>query len=122
MTQYNVTVEFDSTLDDLSDDQIDALLESMPDLHAALGRSAMGRAELTITLDDNPPYSADTVWTAPLAAHWTMMFVNLLKQDERFSGTLFAGSDIVSIHTLPTTDFDVINKLDTLPGLFPDSQ
>lgn len=111
MTQFNVEVELDTT-DDLTDDQIDALMEDMEPIHGVVGRSELGRTQLTFTLDDGVPFVVGPEWALTTAAQWSMRMIELMI----VQGLLPAPA--ISLRVMPTADFDKINDLEVLPGLF----
>lgn len=111
MTQYNVEAEID-TADDLTDDQIDTLMGELAVVHGVVGRSELGRVQLTFTLDDNVPFTVGREWFLETATQWSVLFLGYL-----VSGGVIPGP-LVSLRVLPTADFDKLNDLEVLPGLF----
>ncbi|MBF6215648.1 helix-turn-helix domain-containing protein [Nocardia puris] len=92
MTAYNIVAE----LTDVDPDSVaDELLDEFAGYGAAIARSLLGRTELILTLDDAPDL------TAAIGQALTLL-------DAR---------QLVSLHVLPTSDFDRTDGLTALPAL-----
>ncbi|WP_032380932.1 helix-turn-helix domain-containing protein [Rhodococcoides fascians] len=103
MTNFNVVAELDVPMESITDELTDDIMAKIEVYHGTLGRSPLGRAQLTLTLP------ADTLRQASATA-WAVL------------ADAFPARTVLSMNLLLTDDFDRVHGLEPIPDLLSVSE